>query len=87
MEELTRLKNESSVHLGLSRRSSFLDLTKRQSEKLNKDYKEQSIRGYLFRLERRDISKLQRKKSIWQPLIDEETYGKYQSQEVLDRVV
>ncbi len=64
----------------------FLDLIETVKEKLNKDYKRTSIHGYLFRLEERDISKLPRKRKAYvQPLIDEETYGKYQAEEVLDR--
>ena len=65
----------------------FLDLIETVKEKLNKDYKRTSIRGYLFRLEEKGYIKVTKKgrKAYVQPLIDEETYGKYQTEEVLDR--
>ena len=65
----------------------FLDLIETVKEKLNKDYKRTSIRGYLFRLEEKGYIKVTKKgrKAYVQPLIDEETYGKYQAEKVLDR--
>ena len=52
----------------------FLDLIETVKEKLNKDYKRTSIRGYLFRLEEKGYIKVTKKgrKAYVQPLIDEE---------------
>ena len=62
MEELTRLEERIMQCIwDYQGEVPFLDLIETVKEKLNKDYKRTSIRGYLFRLEERDISKLPRK--------------------------
>ena len=88
MEELTRLEERIMQCIwDYQGEVPFLDLIETVKEKLNKDYKRTSIRGYLFRLEEKGYIKVTKKgrKAYVQPLIDEETYGKYQAEEVLDR--
>ena len=61
MEELTRLEERIMQCIwDYQGEVPFLDLIETVKEKLNKDYKRTSIRGYLFRLEE-NISKLPRK--------------------------
>ena len=87
-EELTRLEERIMQCIwDYQGEVPFLDLIETVKEKLNKDYKRTSIRGYLFRLEEKGYIKVTKKgrKAYVQPLIDEETYGKYQAEEVLDR--
>ena len=79
MEELTRLEERIMQCIwDYQGEVPFLDLIETVKEKLNKDYKRTSIRGYLFRLEEKGYIKVTKKgrKAYVQPLIDEETYGK-----------
>ena len=77
MEELTRLEERIMQCIwDYQGEVPFLDLIETVKEKLNKDYKRTSIRGYLFRLEEKGYIKVTKKgrKAYVQPLIDEETY-------------
>lgn len=88
MEELTRLEERIMQCIwNYQGEVPFLDLIEMVKEKLNKDYKRTSIRGYLFRLEEKGYIKVTKKgrKAYVQPLINEESYGKYQAEKVLDR--
>ena len=88
MEELTRLEERIMQCIwDYQGEVPFLDLIETVKEKLNKDYKRTSIRGYLFRLEEKGYIKVTKKgrKAYVQPLINEESYGKYQAEAVLDR--
>ena len=59
MEELTRLEERiMQCILDYQGEVPFLDLIETVKEKLNKDYKRTSIRGYLFRLEEKGYIKL-----------------------------
>lgn len=66
MEELTRLEERIMQCIwDYQGEVPFLDLIETVKEKLNKDYKRTSIRGYLFRLEEGIYQSYQeRKKSI-----------------------
>ncbi len=67
MEELTRLEERIMQCIwDYQGEVPFLDLIETVKEKLNKDYKRTSIRGYLFRFRREGIyqSYQERKKSI-----------------------
>ena len=88
MEELTRLEERIMQCIwNYQGEVPFLDLIEMVKEKLNKDYKRTSIRGYLFRLEEKGYIKVTKKgrNAYVQPLINEESYGKYQAEKVLDR--
>ena len=66
MEELTRLEERIMQCIwDYQGEVPFLDLIEPVKEKLNKDYKRTSIRGYLFRLEEKGYQSYQeRKKGI-----------------------
>ena len=86
MEELTRLEERIMQCIwDYQGEVPFLDLIETVKEKLNKDYKRTSIRGYLFRLEEKGYIKVTKKgrKAYVQPLINEESYGKYQAEKRL----
>ena len=77
MEELTRLEERIMQCIwNYQGEVPFLDLIEMVKEKLNKDYKRTSIRGYLFRLEEKGYIKVTKKgrKAYVQPLINEESY-------------
>lgn len=72
MEELTRLEERIMQCIwNYQGEVPFLDLIEMVKEKLNKDYKRTSIRGYLFRLEEKGYIKVTKKgrKAYVQPLI------------------
>ena len=59
MEELTRLEERIMQCIwNYQGEVPFLDLIEMVKEKLNKDYKRTSIRGYLFRLEEKGYIKV-----------------------------
>jgi hypothetical protein len=62
MEELTRLEERIMQCIwDYQGEVPFLDLIETVKEKLNKDYKRTSIRGYLFRLEEKGYIKVTKK--------------------------
>ena len=65
MEELTRLEERIMQCIwNYQGEVPFLDLIEMVKEKLNKDYKRTSIRGYLFRLEEKGYIKVTKKGRI-----------------------
>ena len=90
MEELTRLEERIMQCIwNYQGEVPFLDLIETVKEKLNKDYKRTSIRGYLFRLEEKGYIKVTKKgrKAYVQPLINEESYGKYQAEKEMHQLL
>ena len=88
MEELTRLEERIMQCIwDYQGEVPFLDLIEMVKEKLNKDYKKNKYPRISVPARREGYIKVTKKgrKAYVQPLINEESYGKYQAEKVLDR--